>query len=328
MIVPAYWAESRRQHRDPQQQRTVRRFGWSDLSQEAAQAHADARAEEALARVLAGESLPSRDRKLPYNGAHGLPIREEVLQREGEAVLTRNSYGARCLNTPDVLFVDIDFPTRAPASWSWAVWLVVPLVGLLASVSSWWRAGSGWLLLGIVLFGLPAPWLAGRLHRAWQRFRGGPEAAARRRVEAFVRARPAWNMRLYRTPAGLRVLATHAVFDPHDAEVQACFKALGADPRYRAMCRNQRCFRARVSAKPWRIGIMQHLRPRPGVWPVAPERMALRTAWVADYEARAQGYAACRYLGDVGSGSTDLRVVPVRQWHDDLCRAHTQLPLA
>ena len=104
MIVPAYWAEARLQARFRGRPVVVRRFGWSDLSQEAAQAHADARAEEALARVLAGESLPSHDRKLPYNGAHGLPIREEVLQREGEAVLTRNSYGARCLNTPDVLW--------------------------------------------------------------------------------------------------------------------------------------------------------------------------------------------------------------------------------
>ena len=38
--------------------------------------------------------------------------------------------------------------------------------------------------------------------------------------------------------------------------------AIGADPIYVQMCLRQHCFRARVSSKPWRIGIGQHLRPR------------------------------------------------------------------
>ena len=100
MIVPRFWAEGRLQVRDAQRQVTVRRFGWSDESEAAAQAHADARTREALERILAGESLPRRDHKVPYNGAEGLPIREEILERHGEAVITRNTYGSRCLNTP------------------------------------------------------------------------------------------------------------------------------------------------------------------------------------------------------------------------------------
>ena len=77
-----------------------------------AQANADARANEAMARMLAGEKLHRRDHKIPYNGAEGLPIREEILSTHGEAVITRNSYGAHCLNTPNVLFADIDFQSR------------------------------------------------------------------------------------------------------------------------------------------------------------------------------------------------------------------------
>ena len=34
MIVPQFWAEARLQHRAHRKQVTVRRFGWSDLSQE------------------------------------------------------------------------------------------------------------------------------------------------------------------------------------------------------------------------------------------------------------------------------------------------------
>ena len=102
MIVPQFWAESRLQHRKKGKQITLRRFGWSDSSQADAQSNADARVKEALARVLTGEKLPRRDPKIPYNGADGVPIREEIVSRHGETIITRNSYGARCLNTPNV----------------------------------------------------------------------------------------------------------------------------------------------------------------------------------------------------------------------------------
>lgn len=73
-------------------------------------------------------------------------------------------------------------------------------------------------------------------------------------------------------------MVLHRTFDPLDAAVSKCFQALGADPTYVRMCRNQRCFRARVSPKPWRIGIESHTEaasrrvarpPRPP--PAAPE---------------------------------------------------------
>ena len=108
MIVPQYWAESRVQVRREGRQVTVRRFGWSDISPQDAQAQADTRAQEALERILSGENLRRREPKLAYNGAEGVPIREEIVSRQGETVITRNVYGALCLNTPNVLFADID----------------------------------------------------------------------------------------------------------------------------------------------------------------------------------------------------------------------------
>ena len=87
------------------------------------------------------------------------------------------------------------------------------------------------------------------------------------------------------------------------------------------MCLNQRCFRARLSAKPWRIGITTHLRPRPGVWPVDAARLPLRQAWVDHYERQAAAYAACRFVDTLGSGMVDLRVQPVVELHDRECRA-------
>src|SRR5688572_18920533 len=113
MIVPDYWVEARKQHRSAGKQVTVRRFGWSATSESDALAMAERRAEEALHRILSGEKLERRERKAAYNGAFGVPIREEVLSRHGEEVITRNSYGAHCLNTPRALFADVDF-SNAP----------------------------------------------------------------------------------------------------------------------------------------------------------------------------------------------------------------------
>src|SRR5687768_18009586 len=116
MQVPSFWAEARVQHRERGRQVTVRRFGWSDDSVAEAQLHAELRAADALKRILAGEDLPRRDHKVTYGGAEGLPIREEVVARSGSAVLTRNGYGALCLNTPDALFVDVDLSDDLPNS--------------------------------------------------------------------------------------------------------------------------------------------------------------------------------------------------------------------
>jgi hypothetical protein len=325
MIVPQFWAEGRLQHRQNGRQVTVRRFGWSDTSQLEAQAHADQRTHQALERIIAGATLGRREPKVPYNGADGVPIREEIISRQGEAILTRNAYGALCINTPNVFFADIDFECKP--SFRLMLAALTTLI-LCAALMGWVTASKA--VFGVLL--MTAVWtaspLAGSLHRMSLRLRGGAQKAARQRVMNFLVKNPAWNVRLYRTPAGLRVMASHRTFAPNDPEVAQCFSALGADPVYVRMCLRQQCFRARVSAKPWRIGIQGHLKPRPGVWPVAPAHLPRRSAWIANYEARAQDFAACTFLEAAGSGMVDKDVAPVQQWHDALSKACSTLPIA
>jgi hypothetical protein len=116
MIVPAYWAEGRVHEKRDGKQVTIRRFGWSDESQAAAQAHADDRAREAFAAFKASGTTARFEYKRAYNGADGVPIREEILERHGDTIITRNGYGARCLNTPNVLFADVDVRTEGFAA--------------------------------------------------------------------------------------------------------------------------------------------------------------------------------------------------------------------
>lgn len=321
MIVPQYWAEARVQQRRDGQQFTVRRFGWSDLSQEEAQRSADARAEAALRRVLAGEKLQRREPKVAYNGGAGVPVREEILARHGETVVTRNTYGAHCLNSPDVLFVDIDYADNAPIAWRAAMGLLWLLLGIAA-----WRQFSGLALFLALLAASVTYTLLIALGNPWQRRRS--VAAAEARVRRFAAERPTWGLRLYRTPAGLRVMATHAVFRPDAAETMACFNALGADARYAALCRNQQCFRARLTGKPWRMGVNAPPGPRPGVWPVPAEQLPQRESWTRNYDAAASGYAACTFLYALGNSRVAAAVAPVLELHDRACRAHEPLPLA
>ena len=326
MIVPRYWAEGRLQQQLAERQLTVRRFGWSDDSPQAAQAHADQRTREAFDRIAAGETLAKRERKVPYNGADGMPIREEIVSRHGETIVTRNSYGALCLNTPDVLFVDVDFD--APLSGGAFAQAIGP--ALLCGLLGGWMARSWLAGLGAALVVFVVGW-----QLAVKRQRGdatavnpAPEKRARARIDRFMQQHRDWLMRVYRTPAGFRLLAMHRTFDPAETAVTDCFAMLGADKVYARMCRNQQCFRARVSAKPWRIGIGEHLRPRPGVWPVAPDKLPLRERWVAQYEEAAKAYAACRFVEAIGSGAVDPKAQAVAQLHDALCRADSEQSLA
>lgn len=71
-------------------------------------------------------------------------------------------------------------------------------------------------------------------------------------------------------PGRLPWLATLRPSPPPSRTWRACPRPSAWTPMYARTCRNQACFRARVTANPWRIGIARHLRPLPAVWPIPP----------------------------------------------------------
>lgn len=324
MIVPEFWAEAKLRERVDGHQVTIKRFGWSDESEVAAQAHADKRAKEAMARALGGEKVRRVDHKVAYNGAEGLPIREEIIEKHDDIVITRNTYGALCLNTPDVLFADIDLDTAPPRALTRA--LLVVLLTLSAIVSYGYQS---WLML-LLLAALSLSFgyvISGLLHRIYVRFKGGAEQRAIEVIEQYAEKHSQVNLRLYKTPMGFRVLAMHQTFEPGSEEANELLQKLNADSLYIRMCNNQNCFRARLSPKPWRIG-MQRLAPRPGVWPIRQERMPARTQWVREYNTLAEPYSACRFMRSIGNGSTIMKTRQVQVLHDRMSRADTDLKIA
>jgi hypothetical protein len=320
MLIPKYWAEAKLFERRERKRFTVRRQGWSDVSQEAAQAHAEERAREAMARILAGEDLPRQERKTSY-GVEGVPIREEVVSWHGDSAVTRNIYGARCLNTPKAFFVDVDFSLATGSCW----------INLVIAIALIWLSVK-FLPLKALFITVPAAFTASVVVTAGLEslvisLRGGKERIARRRIDRFLSSRDLWRWRLYRTPGGYRILILHRTFDPDDPEVDAVFNGLGADPVYAVMCKKQRCFRARVSPKPWRIG-MQKMPPPRQIWPIPEIDMPARQAWIEEYERNSLGYASCKFEGEFGEGFVDPNIAQIQRLHDQLCQAESNLPTA
>ncbi len=323
MLIPVYWADSKAQQLVDRKQVTVRRFGWSQSSQTDAQNIADERLAEALKRILSGESIPRREQKHAYNGSVGVPIREEIVEQFGETIITRNSYGARCLNSPNVLIADVDFNESSSCR---LTLLMVGLMNVFALAAMWWTS-SVWV--GVVLGVLAIPLgnlLAWAYHRSLVNSRGGVEEMACAGIREFMAQNPNWNARLYRTPLGMRMLVTHQTFSASDPIVVDCFRKIAADPVYAKMCQRQDCFRARVSPKPWRIRIADRMRG--GVWPVEENKMNERRAWIERYETASRGYSACAFFESLGSGTIHPEVRPVVELHDRLCQSDAQLPIA
>ena len=142
---------------------------------------------------------------------------------------------------------------------------------------------------------------------------------------SFVGGRPGWRVRVYRTYAGLRYLVTHAPFSPTGGETQAILTALGADLQYIRLCQIQKSFRARLTPKPWRIGMENP----PGRFPFeSPAHEQAMRAWEARYAQASQGRATCHFLEEIGDGAEHPDIAPLRALHDEQTRATSGLPLA
>ncbi len=324
MIVPSFWAEAKVKDKIDGHQITIKRFGWSDTSEQDAQNNAQLRAEEALDRARSGENVRRIDFKVSYNGEDGLPIREEIIARHGETIITRNSYGALCLNTPDILFADIDFDTKPHFNLSLIVFSILLAISGIASILS----NSGFTFIGLCFLSMIfANSIAESFLKAKMKMEGGFEERVKNAIRQYVNKNPDSHFRLYRTPMGCRVLAMHTTFDPATEEPFEILKAWDSDRIYIQMCKNQKCFRARVSPKPWRIGV-DRLTPRPGIWPIKLERMPDREKWVKQYSIEAKKIASCEFVEEIGSNIIDPKAEAVRVLHDKYSKSETNLPIA
>ena len=215
-------------------------------------------------------------------------IREEVLQRhtgpDGKlfAAVTRNAYGiAGVLNAANVLFADVDFSSNS----------------------------VGRAIQACLTCSTPSPPPSAQAPHAIRL-----ENALAHWAD-FLASRRDWSSRVYRTCAGLRILVTHALFDPADNATMQLLNEAGCDSLYVRLCKAQESFRARLTPKPWRCGLQQNTVR----WPYETDEQQRRfEEGLAEYEKRQQQFATCRFFSTVG---TLLGVCPsIRAAHRRLAR--------
>ena len=279
MYIPKAWARDTREAtlRDGRAV-PISAWGWGDD-----QAGARAKAAERLQRAL--ERIQSR-KPFPHGYEYeGRPLREDVLQTLEAAdsnatigIVTRNRYGAHVLNAEQLLFLDIDLPSR----------------GLFA----WFRQ----------LFS-----------------RATPEQRALVNLREALRNHGGATFRIYRTASGFRVMAVDRSFDPTSPETQDLMRVTRSDPAYARLCRSQKCFRARLTPKPWRCGVGKP----PGEFPrsTRDEENAF-AGWLREYEQASTRFATCRYLETIGSGRASGDTRRLQDLHDRVTRCEEPLPLA
>ena len=262
---------------------------WSDVSVADAERLAVAAAAK-MDDVFRSGERPQRQYGYP-NAALREPVLREIKDASGtpSAAITRNGYGCQVLNTARVMFVDVDFPeAKAPT-----------LGGFLGKL---FGGGSK---------SAPKP--------------DDHEAEVLSKAEAWSHDHDGWGWRIYRTLGGMRLLATHATFEPGDAATADVFESLGADPLYRRLCQTQKSFRARLTPKSWRCG----LRAPDVRWPWDdPQKESRFAQWDQKYQGISQRYATCKLVTTTGTRDAHPEVAPLIRLHDETTRADSSLPLA
>lgn len=323
MIIPKYWAEAKRKETINGSSTTITRFGWSDVDEADAKTHAEERVEAAMAEARSGKGVHKRDRKVAYNGADGLPIREEIVSNHEGAVITRNAYGALCLNTPDVFFADIDFePNHRTGD---AVILKAMICAPVAAVVAYGISSLAFFLLSLAIITPLIFFIEKR--KADKCSTERQEKQVLETLHALVKDNPKEKFDVFRTPNGMRVLALHKPFAPDSQQALDLLNALNSDAQYIQMCRNQKCFRARVSPKPWRIE-MRRIKPRSNIWPIDQSKMPEREKWVKEYNQKSQDFASCRHIETIGNEAAHPKALKIKKLHEQLCKSNKTLPIA
>ena len=314
---PRYWATHRQVVTLEDGEFDLVMRGSSDISQEDAERDARRRFDQIVAaggpmRWPRDEYYP--DRRLPEE------LLDEVHSATGEliAVITRNRYGSAVLNTDAVLITDIDIRSITALRMDAAQ---AARRGRGRTASS---GGGGFFsrLLGRGTRHEPAPGgndtqdpdelgLPGRGARGEEHHR------ILALIDGFRAAHPELGTRTYRTRNGFRVIVTGTGAGPQSDRAKELMAEMRSDGLYMMLCRVHDTYRARLTPKPWRVGI----RRTDSSWPGADE------AWVRKYDEASRSVAVCRFL-DASGPAPSADEQQIIDLHDRAVRAESGLRLA
>ena len=170
---------------------------------------------------------------------------------------------------------------------------------------------------------------AGMLKRLMNRLLGRQTLSAEDKhiaqIEAWTQMRPDVGLHVYRTFGGLRCLVTNEVFEPMDDGALNILRDLNSDPLYITLCKQQECFRARLTPKPWRCD----LPTPPARYPFETEQALSRyREWEGRYKAGTAQFTACQFVKHIGRNDVHPDVQPILDFHDQHACGNPQLMLA
>ncbi len=410
MLIPKYWAEytieftrinSKNKNQPPQAKKSkIKRYGWSNISVENAKEHAIERCEQARIKWQQGKRINQFEGIANYDE---LPIREQIIAnyQELDCITTINSYGATCLNSQDVMILDIDnwrlgYEFRDPMHQDKSLALFQPTPYMPAQ-EPYKTVNTGWVNFvativfvacvfvavflgriqegGLLIFAGMCYWLltwtichfiARRIEqknkRQWLAKHGGYLGMLESSMQKFLQDNPESSFKVYKTPMGFRLIYltdllafsneddnkdednNHKITNESDKKILQIFEALPVDHRYANLCQLQKCYRARVTGKPWRMGIND--KPPKQFWyefsaEVGREltadedaMLAYRKKWLKNYQKVATDYRACEFIKIIGNdnqsthNNIDKKIAKVIALHDELCQCDKKLVLA
>lgn len=293
-------------------------------------------------------------------------------------IVTRNSYGAQVANIDNIAIIDVDnddllrhkYPDdynhhgfmpaflvhQSNPSTKIKIWAFVFVFIIVASVIAW--LGLSWLWLLVVMIGATV--------YLWQQASARDKARAQKYaddeasllpyitdlIKNRIAIHPTECFRLYGTPAGFRIIAIHDTIAPNDNLVAEWFEYFHADANYVRLCQVQQCFRARLTAKPWRMSEVENKElakdiPAKNFWfgsentnvddsiEQRQNELKVRKQWIVSYDKYAKNYRACRYVENFsGKEAVDRNTAATPaidafiEWHDRACQVDTKLLLA
>ena len=312
MNIPKYWEKKEVTFDIDGKEAICAVWGYSDGDPEVARRMIEEKipkVEEAIRLAWSAKTRSNHGHDSWGDYYHVDAIREQRMEeflQDGEeiAVITRNSYGSKIINCPEVMFVDIDTEGDDWGTWDHSEELTGCL-GLFLGSSTKEPAEPA----------KPAP-------------RPEPSQAkldALARVKGYVDSNPGTGFRIYETTLGLRLIATNQLYEPASDEAMAIMKTLHSDELYMRLCRVQKCFRARLTPKPWRIGV--HSPPISRAWRGPARPYPGHDSWLENYETVSKGYQACRFMEKTGLEAPDPAIKEVVRVHDEACGANGDLPL-
>ena len=127
------------------------------------------------------------------------------------------------------------------------------------------------------------------------------------------------SFRIYETCKGIRVIGKD-YFDPTSVNFYKIMRTLGVDQLYRILCREQNCYRARLTPKPFRMK-METIKIKS---PLDCKSEHYET-WRAKYESASQNFSVVKLRECIGR---DFGNDPVIQLHDQTARMGSNDPLA